>query len=192
MFCCVVFRRVLPWLVVVSVLFVERASFAQADEMSRLENELDAAFAALAEVTAADCGSACEALASMRRAAARICELDPGPPCEAARQKLEEATRRVRDACPGCLEANLEERPEKLPAGEPPGPRIESDDGAVVGDELADEEAEAISGEAAPAAAPQAERRGGCASCTVEGGGQGSFVGLLLGLGVLAWRRRRR
>lgn len=48
------------------------------------------------------CESACDALESMKKAAARICALAPGERCEAARARVANAEQRVMEACPGC------------------------------------------------------------------------------------------
>jgi hypothetical protein len=57
----------------------------------------------------------------MRRATDRLCALDPGDRCARARQKLADATARVRTACPSCPEAagsafSNEEKAEQAPA----------------------------------------------------------------------------
>jgi hypothetical protein len=50
-----------------------------------------------------DCETACEALGSIRRAAARICEISgPGERCTSARERLDRAEKRVQEACPEC------------------------------------------------------------------------------------------
>jgi hypothetical protein len=94
-----------------------------------------------------DCGAACKALASMRRAADRICALDDaGRRCADARSTVEEASRRVRAACPDCAIASVA----------PPAPEV-------------------VHADAKPQAAPpepaSEPARGGCAGC---GGGGGS------------------
>src|SRR5438067_9060264 len=43
-----------------------------------------------------DCTSACNALASMRRATDRLCALDPGARCREARRIVDDAARKVR------------------------------------------------------------------------------------------------
>ena len=49
-----------------------------------------------------DCAIACKAYASIRRAADKICGLEPGPRCADARAKADDAQRRVQAACPDC------------------------------------------------------------------------------------------
>jgi hypothetical protein len=70
---------------------------ARAD-LDRAEHDLAAA--------AADCDSACRALASMDRATTHLCSLADLPDdrrrCEDARQRLSEARGRVRAACGAC------------------------------------------------------------------------------------------
>src|SRR5580704_7480647 len=66
-----------------------------AEEIAALEGQLGQALAQLSS----GCAVACPALASMVRAAARICALDPGPRCTDARTKVRDAARRVLQAC---------------------------------------------------------------------------------------------
>jgi hypothetical protein len=128
-----------------------------------------------------DCAAACKALASMRRAADRICAMDPGDRCAEARETLEGATRKVRARCPACA-VDTQPRPR-------PAPQLES-----VGSR--DDEARA----GVTAAAPPAEHeRGGCAGCTASsasapGGAARGVMSILVGLwfGVRVGRRRRR
>ena len=74
-----------------------------ASEMDTLEAELDS-FAGRTDELASDCTAACEALASMQRAASRICELDSGPRCAAARDKVERTRRRLLEAALNLLQ----------------------------------------------------------------------------------------
>jgi uncharacterized protein (TIGR03382 family) len=69
------------------------------DEATSLAVEIDEAHTTL---STDDCAAACRALASIRRAADRLCALEPGPRCDEARTKEESATERVRSACPDC------------------------------------------------------------------------------------------
>ncbi|MDB4944272.1 MAG: hypothetical protein JWP97_3806, partial [Labilithrix sp.] len=80
------------------------ATSARADEIDDLEKSLTAESLAL---STSDCTSACLALSSIRRAADRLCALEPGPRCVAAQAKALDASRRVRDACPRCAAAAL-------------------------------------------------------------------------------------
>ena len=70
---------------------VERASL----ELDRAAAELSAA--------GSDCPRACKALASMNRASERICALEPdespGGRCKRAKERVTEATERVRRSC---------------------------------------------------------------------------------------------
>jgi MYXO-CTERM domain-containing protein len=138
------------------------APAASADELTSLEAELDRDEAALAT---GDCTTACAALGSMRRSVDRICALDPGPRCTAARGKLESATARVRDACSDCGE-----RRENAP-----GPTVATDAPAAP----------------PPASEPGA---GGCAGCTTHpmGAAAPSAFAVAIALAALARRRRRR
>jgi hypothetical protein len=138
-----------------------------AEDVASLEKQLSDEVAAL---STSNCSLACRALESIRRAAERICALEPGPRCDAARAKAADATRRVHDACPDCATV----------------------DGATKHEELKREPAPA-----APAAAPstaevatRSESRGGCRSCTLSGPSDfGSAWWLLAAWG--AWRVRR-
>jgi len=131
------------------------ASGAAPDDLTTLEKSLTEQHDALSTT---DCATACRALASIRRAADKICALDPGDRCAAGRAKADDAARRVRDACPECaiaaVPAEPKPRPEDRamtkggtkPAQVAPSP---TDEGSV------------------PQSAPPAEsKRGGCAGCT--------------------------
>jgi MYXO-CTERM domain-containing protein len=189
---CGVLGRALCWLLVITCLAapafaqsaegIEPADGGRSTDVVALEAQLEAGLAELAAIVPVDCAAACEALASLRRAAMRICELDPGAPCEAARRKLEEAERRVREACDCTLERQKETIAPKKGGLSQPGDGEPDDDAAP---------------EAAPAlaSAPPSEQRGGCASCAVgHDGGPGGVFGLGLGLALLlpVWIRRRR
>lgn len=108
-----------------------------------------------------DCTAACSALASMRRAADRLCALDPGARCRDARRIVDVASRKVRAACPQCAIAMQ------------PGP----EEGAMP-----------VAKTASAPPEPQAERAsGGCASCGGGGGAASSVMGLF---GVLLVLKR--
>ncbi len=113
---------------------------------------------------------ACRALSSMQRAADRLCALDPGPRCAAARAKVADATERVRAACPECDVGADARPPAPTPAASPP-----------------EDEAKGP-----PAEAPKG---GGCAGCTVapeDDAGAGALAaGLLVALAIAARGRRR-
>jgi hypothetical protein len=55
-----------------------------------------------AELRTSDCVEACRALASMSRAADRLCALGAGASCDEARARVDAAAQRVRAACPTC------------------------------------------------------------------------------------------
>jgi MYXO-CTERM domain-containing protein len=143
---------------------------------AELEAELEAGEAALAS---GDCAVACKALESMIRSAARICELEPGERCEAARRKVTEAKRRVRDACPDCDSAREEAALPRPTVPERPPPKG-AGDGDVAVPEPAGAEASTVD-----------KRGGGCGACAVGRGGGATPALALLGL-LWALRRRRR
>src|SRR6185369_10174248 len=88
-----------------------------AEDVSTLEKQLADE---VARLSTSDCNLACRALESIRRAAERICTLEPGPRCEAARAKVAESTRRVHDACPACNAAEVPlARDQATPASAP-------------------------------------------------------------------------
>ncbi|MBI4953070.1 MAG: hypothetical protein HY908_13635 [Myxococcales bacterium] len=136
-------------------------------EIAALEAELESARRAL---PLGDCVLACEALASMRRAAERLCALDPGPRCAAARARVEDATRQVRAQCPDC-EAALEEHPAGVTPTPPP---LKA----------------APPAEQVASAPPEAGAHGGCRGCALGGGDAGALV-VGLGLALAAGLRRR-
>ena len=178
-------------LAVVAAPGIARAQAAP-DDLTTLERSLAEQHDALSTT---DCATACRALASIRRAADKICALDPGDRCAAGRAKADDAARRVHDACPECaiaaVPADKKPRPEDRamskgatkPAEPPPPPRSSSDEGATV-----------------QASAPPAEsKRGGCAGCTTATRSteaprdlaSGALAALALGF-AFARRRRRR
>jgi uncharacterized protein (TIGR03382 family) len=138
-------------------------------EISALESEVDRSEV---ETQTSDCPTACRALQSMRKAADRICALEPGPPCERARQRVARAEERVRAACPECTASQGEEEKRATTPKEAPAPTE--------------------SYAAAPPAAPQKGR--GCAGCATTS--TSTDGGILLAYGALALaaslRRRRR
>ena len=100
-------------------------TFASADvlgaeeSVDTLQKQLQDEVAAL---STQDCVIACKALASIRRAADRICALESGPRCVDARAKAEDAQQRVQAACPDCHLAAAKPKDEEQRATEP-GPR---------------------------------------------------------------------
>jgi hypothetical protein len=151
------------------VLGASRAAYAQdaGDDLAALQKNLADEQVAL---STADCSTACRALGSIRRVADRICALDPGEPCTSARAKAEDATRRVREACPDCAVASL--------APSPPMPVAK--------------EAMMTTSDSGP---PAESKRGGCAGCTTAASSTNDLAnagGLVLALAALASRRRSR
>jgi MYXO-CTERM domain-containing protein len=153
---------------------------ASLSEIDALEKELDEALASLSTV---ECAIACQALESMSRAAERICVLEEGPRCEAARAKVADANRRVREACPECLAASPEEGQKRATTSKKEAPDAM--------EQPMDDDASR-----APGAAPESvdTHGGGCAACTVGRGGHDhdERAALLLLLGALAAVARRR
>jgi hypothetical protein len=82
--------------------------------------DLDRAQASL-EASASDCTAACRALASMERAAVRLCTLAGAPDdarrCDDAKQRLVAARDRVRLACGTCPGGPTVEHGAPLPRG---------------------------------------------------------------------------
>ena len=158
----------------------------QREQLIALERSLDEQHDAL---STSDCATACRALASILRAADKICALDPGDRCAAGRAKADDATRRVREACPECAIASTAPEPKPRP----------EDRAMTKGGTKAAQPPEASSeqGVTVQASAPPSEsKRGGCAGCTTTSAapvdvGGGILAGLALALG-LARRRRRR
>ena len=142
------------------------------ENLETLQKELEQEYSAL---STQDCVTACKALGSIRRAADKICALEPGPRCADARAKADDAQQRVHAACPDCRIAAAPPTDEERRAAERPAP-----------------------GAAPPQAAPPAEeRRGGCASCSTPGDlPPFDLGGVLLAAFVVAralrWRSSRR
>ncbi len=141
------------------------------DDVASLEKHLREEHAAL---QTQDCVLACRALASIRRAADRICALEPGPRCDDARAKADDARKRVSEACPDCALAAAPPTDDERRAAAKPAPAP------------AQERVETSGTESAP-------RRGGCASCTTTGAAPGGDLAVVL-LGAWAASRvvRRR
>lgn len=156
-----------------------RAQGAQPDAVTTLEKSLAEEHAAL---STADCSTACRALASIRRAAEKICALDPDERCVAARAKADDATRRVRDACPDCAIASA-----PLPTS-PPRDRPAAKGGVHAGSDSPSPVS------ASPPNSPQSEsRRGGCAGCTTTAAAPaGDLASVALALVALALVLRRK
>jgi hypothetical protein len=134
-----------------------------AEDVRTLEKQLTDEVASL---STSDCNLACRALASIRRAAERICALEPGPRCDAARVKVAESTRRVREACPACVAEERLDRDQGPPAGAPQPTSV----------------AEVTT---------SAQPKGGCRSCTIASGPIELDPGFCLLAAWAAWRLRR-
>lgn len=183
----------------------QEPAFATPDEardaITTAQTDLDAALAQ----TASDCSAACVALASMQRAAERLCELEPGPRCDTARKRVDAARRRVAERCPTC-EALRTSGGAKVPAHDPgpePPPGGEGgfdrvDDAARAektegGDPQAQQdEAKDVVLTGAPANAPPSEEStAGCAACRLGGADDPRGLWALV-LAALALGLRRR
>lgn len=123
-----------------------------------------------------DCTTACKALASMQRAADRLCKMDPGPSCTKARATVDSATRRVRDACPTCASALAPNQPPPPPPATPA-----PNEDRTKGEEVATQ-----------AAPPAESRRGGCAGCDAAGGPPMSDAALFAFAWLMTRARRKR
>ena len=134
-------------------------NLARPDELKNLEKTLADESAAL---STSDCATACRALASIRRAAEKICALDPDERCDVARAKAEDATRRVHDACPECAIASA-----RAPKA-PPHDRAASKGGTRPATDAPEQVVVSGNSPAAPARS-ESGGRGGCASCTTGG-----------------------
>jgi MYXO-CTERM domain-containing protein len=147
------------------------------DELTTLERNLATETAAL---STSDCSTACRALASIRRAADKICALDPGERCAAGRAKADEATKRVRDACPECAIAST-----------PPMPAPEREERAM-SKGGAHPSADAAAPVSASNAPPSESKRGGCAGCATTRTSPGDLTTAALAISALAFTLRRR
>jgi hypothetical protein len=159
------------------VLLASSPAFAQGfppkDEVTTLERNLASETATL---STSDCTTACRALASIRRAADKICELEPGDRCTAGRAKADEATRRVREACPECAIATAPTTPKPSPERE----------------ERAMTKTAADSAPTAASAPPSESKRGGCAGCATTPVGPGDLTTAALAICALGFTLRRR
>lgn len=152
-----------------ATVFLSARAFADGSDAAPPTTEVEELARAVAQSAEAlsthDCVSACNALGSLKRATARLCALDPGPRCTQALSILQDATRRVHDACPQCANAALPTAPTE---SAPPSPT--------------------------KAATPlTAEHKGGgCAGCST-GHSHGNLAGaLVFALGFILFARRRR
>lgn len=158
-----------------------QATSASSTELTTLERDLAREADAL---STSDCVVACRALASIRRAADRICALDPDARCTAARAKADEATERVRRACPQCA---IEHAPTPTPAPmtKPAPPSEKSEHLSKGGGD---------STVTAASAPPSESKRGGCAGCALAASSpiEPRAAGLGLAAVVLLVLRRSR
>ena len=134
-----------------------------AEDVESLLKQLNDEHAAL---STQDCVTACKAYASIRRAADKICGLEPGPRCADAQAKADDAQRRVQAACPDCHVASA--------------PRKE-DEYRATGATGAKDDAPAEESRSAP-------RKGGCASCSTPGERPTGDLGVMV-VGALALAR---
>lgn len=158
-------RRVAAFLLL--AIFPTNAYAQSADaraDMDALAAEIDRD---LAQAQSADCDTACRALASMRRATERLCTMDPGDRCALARQKLANATARVKSACPSCAEAMGQALDESAKAEAAPEPVIT----AAQSEEVQ-------------------KKSGGCAGCTISAASGDAPSGAWL-LALLLLRKKR-
>ena len=140
--------------------------------VAALEAQIDRDLKAL---STEGCAVACRALASMQRLVERLCALEGGPRCNAARAKMRDAESRVRTACPECgMAANAPAVKPSEPSP-PPAPPVEERPAQKAGRAAPDEPGEK------PVDVNAAPKRGGCAGCTVDDG-----AGSALGAGALA------
>lgn len=168
-------------LVLVLVLLSSTDALAQGlttgpkDDLTTLEKNLASESAAL---STSDCATACRALASIRRAADKICALDPGERCAAGRAKADDATKRVREACPECAIATA-----------PPQPAPEREERAM---SKGGTRPTADSSPVAASAPPSESKRGGCAGCATTPTTPGDLTTAALAIAALAFTLRRR
>lgn len=157
---------------------------AAKEDVTTLEKSLAEQHDAL---STSDCATACRALASIRRAADKICALDPGDRCIKGRAKADDATRRVREACPECAIATAPSEPRRED-------RAMTKGGASQKATKASEDpgASPVSTPTAQSAPPSESKRGGCAGCTTTRGGPGDLAGGALAVAALALVVRRR
>jgi hypothetical protein len=156
------------------------ASVEGAQDLTTLEQKLTAETDAL---STSDCANACRALASIRRAADKICALDPGDRCAAGRAKAEDATKRVREACPECAIA-FTAPPTSPPTNERREPVMRKSEAPPEPAPVA----QSVGG-----APPSESRRGGCAGCTTAKTSANDLAGAMVGILAffVATRRRR-
>lgn len=158
--------------------FASSDAFADAgagEDVEALLKDLQQEYTAL---STQDCAIACKAYASIRRAADRICGLEPGPRCSDARAKADDAQRRVQAACPDCHLAAAKPKDDERRA-------VEYAPNAPMG--------KASAGSADEKNAPS---KGGCASCTTARSdfrsGLEAVGAAALAFSIRAIRRRNR
>jgi hypothetical protein len=183
--------RIPPQLVAIAIAVVAALGFEGSARAQSAKEDLTTLEKSLTEqhdaLSTSDCATACRALASIRRAADKICALEPGDRCTAGRAKADDATRRVREACPECA----------IASAPPEAPRREDRAMTKGGGSPKASEATGPGAEAAPvaqSAPPSESKRGGCAGCTTTRGGPGDLAGGVLAVAALALvvaRRRR-
>jgi hypothetical protein len=152
--------------IIVVTTLIPAGALAADEDVDSLLKQLNDEHATL---STQDCVTACKAYASIRRAADKICGLEPGPRCTDARTKANDAQRRVQAACPDCQVASAFPK---------------QDEYRATGD--AKSAPTAVEAESAP-------RKGGCASCSTPGERPMGDAGVMI-LGAFAVARvlRRR
>lgn len=153
----------------VATTFVTANAFADED-VETLVKQLDQEHTAL---STQDCVTACKALASIRRAAEKICGLEAGPRCIDARSKADDAQRRVQAACPDCQIAAAKPKDDERRASKKGAPEEAPTTGSTKN------------------APPAESSRGGCASCSTPGDVPTGDVGVLVVAGLALARRLR-
>lgn len=173
--------RVLRASTILAVTFWSASAFGAdagpGDDVESLAKQLQQEWSAL---STSDCAIACKAYASIRRAADKICGLEPGPRCNDARSKADDAQRRVQAACPDCHIAIAPGKEDERRAVQPAPPPPMDAKGSATAME---------SSESAP-------RKGGCASCTTSGerpiGDLGAAAAFAFVMARILRRRRSR
>jgi MYXO-CTERM domain-containing protein len=158
--------------IIVAMTFVTASAIAADEDVETLLKQLNDEHAAL---STQDCVIACKAAASIRRAADKICGLEPGPRCADARAKADDAQRRVQAACPDCQLAAVSPKDEERRA-------VKKGDAEPVPPP-----------NGAPGSVKNVPERGGCASCSTPGERPSSDFGIaVVGAFVIARILRRR
>lgn len=165
------------------LLTVSPSSAQPADDVEALEQQLTELADAL---DTKDCEAACAAIASMRAAADRICELEPGPRCDAARERVEAARQKVLAACPDCEAAAQKEGRYQQPSSKTKPEEDRHDQTKKEPPSEPDVEADADD------PVMRSDPDGGCGACTVGARPASDAGWLWLLLAVVLARRVKR